>query len=413
MQPSRSIAALTLAMAFGMLHAADWPQYRGPNSDGTTSEVILTSWPADGLPVVWKSKMGEGFGSVAVVGPRLYVFAERGGDEVVIAMDSATGKEVWAVPLGKTIFEKAGGNGPRSTPTIDGDHVYVLGTYLRLTCLSAKDGKLEWSHDLATEFDGQLKTSGIGNWGNAASPVIEGDLVLVAGGGNGQALMAFNKATGKLAWKSQDDKITHATAVPATIANQKQVVFFTQSGLAGVDAKGEVLWRAQFPFSTSTAASPLIEGNVVYCSAGYGVGGGAFTVSKQGDAWKATPLWRTSNENINHWSTPVVKEGYVYGLFGFKEFKTEPLKCIDIKTGKLQWSESGFGQGGTIIVGGNLLVQGDQGQLVLAKAAPDKYSELARAQVLTGKCWTMPVVANGHIYCRSTKEIVCLDARAK
>jgi hypothetical protein len=225
--------------------------------------------------------------------------------------------------------------------------------------------------------------------------------------------MAFNKLTGKLVWKSQDDKITHATAVPTTIADEKQVIFFTQSGLAGVDAKGDVLWRAKFPWSTSTAASPVVEGNVVYCSAGYGVGGGAFTVAKQGDSWKATPLWRTANDNINHWSTPVSKDGYVYGLFGFKEFKTEPLKCVDINTGKVMWSESGFGQGGTIIVGGNLLVQGDQGQLVLAKAAPDKYTELARAQVLSGKCWTMPVVANGHIFCRSTKEIVCLDVRPK
>ncbi len=407
----RCLAALALTST--LLPAADWPQYRGPNADGTTSEAILTSWPAEGPPVLWKIKMGEGFGSLAVAGPQAYVFAERGGDEVAIALDVATGKELWATPLGKTIFEKSGGNGPRSTPTVDGEHVYWFGTYLRLSCLSAKDGKVEWSHDLASEYDGQLKTGGIGAWGNSASPVVVGDLVVVAGGGAGQALMAFNKATGKLVWKGEDDKITHATAVPATISDQKQVVFFTQSGLAGVDGKGTVLWRADFPFSTSTAASPIVENGVVYCSAGYGVGGGAFAVAKEGATWKATPLWRTKNENMNHWSTAVAKDGYVYGLFGFKEFKTEPLKCIDMKTGKLQWSENGFGQGGTIIVAGNILVQGDQGQLVLVKGSPDKYTEIARAQVLTGKCWTMPVVANGRIYCRSTTQIVCLDARPK
>src|SRR5271170_6892124 len=186
--PIRSCIA-ALALSATLLPAADWPQYRGPNSDGTTSEAINTSWPADGPPALWKIKMGEGFGSPAVVGARAYIFAERGGDEVAVALDVATGMELWATPLGKTIFEKSGGNGPRSTPSVDGEHVYWFGTYLKLSCLSAKDGKIEWSHDLASEYDGQLKTGGISAWGSSSSPIIDGDLVVVAGGGTGQALM--------------------------------------------------------------------------------------------------------------------------------------------------------------------------------------------------------------------------------
>jgi outer membrane protein assembly factor BamB len=405
----------TLAIAGALAApAADWPQYRGPNGDGTTDEKILTAWPAEGPKALWKVPMGEGFGAVAVVGERAYLLAERMKQEVCVCLDVASGKELWATPLGNTIFEGAGGNGPRSTPTVVGDQLYVLGTYLKLSCLSTKDGKVVWSHDIQAENDGQNGTGGIKQWGNSASPVVEGEVVMVAGGGTGQTFLFYERKTGKLLGKHGDEKITHANPTTTVIGDQRQVVFFTQQGLTSVDAKeGAVLWHADFPFSTSTAASPLVEGGIAYCSAGYGVGAGAFQITKSGKTWKATELWRQKGKLPNHWSSPVVYKGHIYGLFGFKEFKTEPLKCIELKTGKELWSENGFGQGGTILVGDDLLTLGDQGQLVLSKATPDKYTELARAQVLSGKCWNNPTVANGLVFCRSTKEVVCLDLRAK
>lgn len=410
----RTILSFTACAAFVAAPAAEWPQFRGPNGDGTTDDKILTTWPAEGPKTLWKLPMGEGFGAVAVVSNRAYVMAERSKEEACVAIDVTTGKEVWATPLGKTIFEGAGGNGPRSTPTVVGDLVYVLGTYLKLSCLSASDGKVVWSHDIQASNNGQNNTGGIKQWGNAMSPIVEGDVVMVAGGGSGETFLFFDRKTGKLLGKHGDEKITHASPTPTEIAGQRQVVFFTQQGLTSLDAKeGAVLWQASFPFKTSTAASPLIEGDIAYCSAGYGVGAGAFKISKNGKTWKATELWRTPDKLPNHWSTPVIYKGHIYGLFGFKEFKTEPLKCVDLKTGKELWAESGFGQGGTILVGDNILTQGDQGQLVLSKATPDKYTEIARAQVLTGKCWTAPSVANGLVFCRSTKEIVCLDLRVK
>ncbi len=410
----RPLLSVTLFAALVAAPAAEWPQYRGPNGDGSTDDQILTTWPAEGPKVNWKLPMGEGFGAVAVVGNRAYVMAERNKDEACVAIDVTTGKELWATALGKTIFEGAGGNGPRSTPTIVGDHVYVLGTYLRLSCLSAADGKVVWSHDIQAENSGQNETKGIKQWGNSMSPVVEGDVVMVAGGGNGQTFLFFDRKTGKVMGKHGDEKITHASPTPTEIGGQRQVVFFTQQGLTSLDAKaGAVLWHADFPFSTSTAASPVIEGDVAYCSAGYGVGAGAFQITRQGKSWKATELWRMKDKLPNHWSTPVVYQGHLYGLFGFKQFKTEPLKCVELKTGKELWSQDGFGQGGTILVGSNVLTQGDQGQLVLTKATPEKYTELARAQVLSGKCWTAPSVANGLVFCRSTKEIVCLDLKVK
>lgn len=409
----RTILSLTACVAFTAAPAAEWPQYRGPNGDGITDDKILTTWPNEGPKALWKIPMGEGFGCVAAVGGRGYVMAEREGDEACVAIDIATGKELWSTKLGKTIFEKQGGNGPRATPTVVGDHVYILGTYLRVSCLSAKDGKVVWSHDVKADNAGQVDTKGISNWGNAASAVVEGDVVLVAGGGAGQTFIAFDRKTGKILGKGGDEKITHASPTPTTIHGQKQVIFFTQQGLTSLDPKGSVLWQASFPWSVSTAASPVVEGDMVYCSAGYGVGAGAFKIAKQGATWKASEVWRKKGEHQNHWSTPIVYKGHLYGLFGFKEYKTMPLKCIELATGQEKWSESGFGQGGNILVGENVLTLGDQGQLVLSKATPDKYTELARAQVLSGKCWNNPSVANGLVICRSTKEIVCLDLRVK
>jgi hypothetical protein len=156
--------------------------------------------------------------------------------------------------------------------------------------------------------------------------------------------------------------------------------------------------------------SPIVYQDIVYCSAGYGVGGGACRVTKLGDQFSVKPLWRHEGGTVNHWTTPVCKDGYLYGIFGFKEYGTAPLQCVEIATGKQVWSQAGFGSGGgTVLVGHQLLVQGDRGPLVLVEASPTEYKEVARAQPLGGKCWTMAVVSNGRIYARNNKEGVCLD----
>lgn len=401
---------IATAAAAPLAPAGDWPQYRGPSHDGSTPETIQKTWPAEGPKVIWKIPLGNSFGSFAVAGDKACVFQEKPiGEESCVAYNAGTGDELWSVIVDKTIHESEGGNGPRSTPTIDGDHVYVYGTNLKLICLAASSGQMVWSHDIAAEFGGKQL-----HWGNAASPIIEGDLVIVAGGGAGQTFLAFDKKTGNLAWKSGDEKITHATPVPATIAGVRQIIFFMQSGLVALKPEsGEVLWKQAFPYAVSTAASPVVGGDVVYCSAGYGVGGGAYQIQKDGDHFTSKELWRTPGSHMSHWTTPVYHDGFLYGLYGFKQFKTEPLKCVEIQTGKEVWSQDGFGQGGLVLVDGNLLVQGDQGQLVLIKATPDGYTELARAHPLAGKCWTMPVVADGKVYCRSDHEGMCLDVSAK
>ncbi|MBU6399134.1 MAG: PQQ-binding-like beta-propeller repeat protein [Verrucomicrobia bacterium] len=399
--------------------AADWPQYRGPTHDGVCTEKILTQWPANGLRQIWKAPLTDGFSSFAVGQGLAVTMVKRsveGADrEVCVALDAQTGQERWAVPLGIAKYEKGGdtgtpanngGDGPRSTPSIDGGRVYATTAQLGLYCLDAASGRQIWSRDLVRQNGGQ----NIG-WENAASPLIDGDLLFVMGGGAGQALLGIDKHDGHVVWKGEDDPITHATPVVVTLLGVRQVIFFTQKGLVGVErATGQVLWRYRFPYSVSSAASPVVGGDIVYCSCGYGVGAGAARISRIGNQFTATGLWRLPAKTLNsHWSTPVYKDGCLYGLFGFKKFGTCPFQCVELATGRIVWSKDGFGPGGCVRVGDQVLVLGDAGELVLTQATPRGYTELARTKALTGKCWSTPAISNGHLYIRSTKEGVCLD----
>ena len=415
------VTALLASSVALQLHAVDWPQYRGPNGNGTSPEKIVLSM-GNAPRQLWKVPSDSGFSSFAVAGGRAFTIslkeAEGEKQETLMAYDAKTGKELWSVPLNLPNYDgtqddagtpdNKGGSGPRSTPTTDGVNVYVLTSQLVVSCFDAATGKPVWSHDLMKEFAGRNI-----HWKNAASPLGEGNLLYVAGGGPGQSLIAFNRKDGSVAWKAFDELITHATPIATTILGQRQIIFFLQSGLLAVEPlTGKELWRYKFPYKVSTAASPVVDGDIVYCSAGYGVGCGAVRITKDVNGFKATEIYRiTGNQPVaNHWSTPVAKDGYLYGMFQFKEFGKGPVKCVDIKTGQVKWEQPGFGPGQVILAGDRVLALADNGDLVTFQATPDGYHELSRAKVLNGKCWTMPVVANGMIFARSTKEAVCLDA---
>ncbi len=415
------LAAGILVQA-SLVNAADWTQYRGSNHDAVSSEKILTQWPADGLKTVWKTPTPTGFSSFTVGQGKAFTLVRRNIDgadqEVCVALDADSGKELWAATVGAAKYdgggddgtkENRGGDGPRSTPSVDGDRVYVLSAQQGLFCFDIASGKTIWSKDIQKEYGGKMI-----QWQSAASPLIEGDLVFVNSTAPGKCLMAFNKKDGALAWAAEDDKMTHANPIAATILGTRQVIFFSQSGLVSVEpATGKVLWRYKFPYNVSTAASPVVGGDIVYCSAGYGVGAGAAKITKSGDAFTATEIWRKPNKIISHWSTPLYSNGYLYGLISFKEFGKGALKCIDIATGNEVWSKEGFGPGGVILAEGHLIVLNDQGELVLVKADSAAYSEVARFKAVTGKCWSTPALSNGRIYTRSTAEGGCFEVGAK
>lgn len=414
---------VSLAVSICAASAGDWPQYRGPTHDGISQERI-NKWPESGPKQLWKGPMNTGFSSIAVAEGIATTLIAREKDgallEFCIALDANSGKELWAAPL-KAVAkyqsggddgapENKGGDGPRSTPAIDSGSVYVFDGKLNLYCFDAKTGKEKWMRDLVADQGGKNIS-----WQNAASPVIEGDLIYVAAGGAGQSLLAINKKDGKTAWQAESDGITHATPTVGTILGQKQVIYFTQKGLVSCEPlTGKVLWRHPFKFSVSTAASPIISGDIVYCSAGYLVGASAAKISKDGDAWKAEEIWRiTGNKIANHWSTPIAKDGYLYGMFQFKEHGTGALKCVELATGKEVWAQPNFGPGNVTLAGDKLLALTDAGQIVLIAPSPAKYSELARFQAVNGKCWSTPTLSDGRIYVRSVKEGACFDAAGR
>ncbi|MEO1529845.1 MAG: PQQ-binding-like beta-propeller repeat protein [Planctomycetota bacterium] len=408
-------ALLCAAFACPFALAEEWSQYRGPAGDGKSTETIGNlSWKGDGPKVLWKSETPLGFSSFCVVGNLATTVIANDGKEFCLALDASTGEELWRATLGSNQYDGGGGNtgakgnrggdGPRSTPSSDGKNIFVYDSHLVLYSLDAASGKINWNHDIVAEHAGRNI-----RWSNATSPLLDGDRVYVGGGGPGQSFLAFNKNSGELIWKSGDELITHATPSLGVINGTKQVVYFMQSGLVGIDPEnGAELWRAKFNFNVSTAASPAIFEDMVYCSAGYGVGAALFKVTGAGEPEE---LWYKPNELMNHWSSPLVKDGYLYGIYEFKKYGKAPLQCVNLATGEIVWSERGFGPGNCILVGDKLVVLSDAGEVAIVKASPDGYEELARSKVLEGKCWSTPSFKDGRIFVRSTSEAACIDVR--
>lgn len=417
------LAASVLGTALLSLPASaeptEWASFRGPNHDGSIAPPQVSDWKRVRFKKLWKTDTPAGFSSFAVAGGKALtiITGEDEGNpcEVLVCLDAKTGKEAWQKPL--TIIAKydgggdsgtpdnKGGDGPRSTPVVSGDKVYAIDANIGVHCFDAGTGEIVWQHDVMKENAGvNIK------WQNAAAPLIDGDVLMLAGGGKGQALLGLDKNTGKVIWKGEDDQMTHATPILADILGVHQAIFFTQTGLVAVNpADGKVLWRGEHPFKVSTAASPVVYEDIVYCSAGYGVGAAAFKISKSGSGLSAERIWRRENECFNHWSTPVVKDGYLYGMFSFKEYGKGPLACVDIRTGKDMWAEEGFGPGQVILAGDKVIALSDKGEVVVAEANPEKYVELKRDDVLDGKVWSYPVLAYDHLFARSTEEGICIE----
>ncbi len=413
--PAGVLTIFAITVSVPCASAQDWPQYHGPSHNRTVAGKIRDqAWPETGPRVAWRVKTNRGFSSVVVAHQRAFTLVTRDGKETCLALAVSDGDELWATPVGRAKYDGGGdagargndgGDGPRSTPSIDDDRVYVFDAQLGLHCLAASDGKPMWEQDLLADFAGRNIP-----WQNAASPLVDGAAVFVAGGGPGESLIAFDKKSGDVLWKDYDERMTHATPIVATLHGVRQIIFYVRKGLIAVAPKtGKTLWRVDYPYRTSTAASPVVDGNVVYCSAGYGVGAAAFEIAKDDAGFAVKLLWRKPNRLMNHWSTPVAKDGYLYGMFSFKKYGKGPFLCVDIRTGKTQWSVPGFGPGNCILVGNDLLALSDKGELVVAAAKPDAYEELARADILRGKCWSTPVYADGQIYARSTVEAVRVD----
>ena len=398
----RALFTLTLLLAAGAALAADWPQFRGPNRDGVARETgLLKSWPAGGPRVLWKIPAGEGYSQIVVSNGRLFTLYGQGGQEVAVALDAATGKQLWKVAIDRK-YQSDMGNGPRSTPTVDGDLVYVLSANGKLAALGAKDGRKVWERDLRKELGARVP-----GWGVSTSPLVEGNLLLVdVGGSSGKSLAAFDKKTGKVVWTSQSDSAGYSAPIAVTVGGVRQVIFFTGTSVVSVSPKdGRLFWRV--PWRTDwdvNAATPIfVAPDKVFISSGYGVGAALFQIKAAGGKAEVDEVWRSRGMK-NQFSSSVLHNGTIYG------FDDSTFKAIDAATGKEHWKQRGFSHGSLIAADGHLVVLSERGcDLALVEATPQDYREKGRTEVLSGKCWTAPTVANGRLYLRNEEELVALD----
>jgi outer membrane protein assembly factor BamB len=393
--------------------AEDWPCWRGPRRDGISRETgLLKEWPRGGPRQLWRVPLSGGFSSVVVAEGRLFTQTKEKNQEVVVCLNAATGKDLWryrydcdyaAYPTFTGGGMPSSRTGPRATPAVDGDRVYTLGATGTLLCLEARTGKVIWRQDL-------LKVAGcdVPRHGYCAPPLVVGGRIYVyAGGAKGKSLAALDKKDGSVVWQALDDPIGYASPVWVEVGGVGQVIFFTGAGAVGVAAKdGRPLWR--YPWKTWPnlhIATPIYADGKVFISSNYGSGGAVFRLKEKGEP---ETVWKTKTMH-NHFSSSVLYEGHLYG---FSEYR---LRCVDFRTGKVKWDRSGLGRGSLVITDGHLLVLGDHGQLVLARATPVKYTEVSRCQVFDKDTltWTVPVLSGGRLFVRHQNALVALDLSAR
>ncbi|HET9229569.1 MAG TPA: PQQ-binding-like beta-propeller repeat protein [Thermoanaerobaculia bacterium] len=398
------VVSLSLALlAAGPAAALDWPQFRGVNRDGVSAETGLPrSFPAEGPRILWKRAIGEGFSAISVVGDRLYTMDSDGTTEYVLALETGSGKEVWRVPAGPKLIDSMG-NGPRTTPTLDEGTVYAMGSHGRLLALKAADGAKIWEVDLPQAFGAKRP-----NWGYSGSPLIDGDLlILEVGGKDGKGVVAFEKATGKVRWGALDGDPAYSSPVVMTIGGIKQYVVPRRANSQTVSLRpdGSVLWTHPGPFSV-IASAMLIPPDKVYVSGGDDAGAVLMRIKTEDGKATVEELWKTRAMK-NHFNNAVLVGDHIYG------FDNATFKCLSVATGEPTWAFRGLGKGSLLVADGDLLiVLSDVGTLLLVKATPDDYTELARFQVMEGKAWTAPTLANGRLYLRDNDEILALEMKA-
>jgi outer membrane protein assembly factor BamB len=400
------LALVALLCVAGQVMAqanANWPQWRGPNRDGISNETgLLKQWPADGPPLAWKAKgAGTGYSSLVISNGKLYTMGLRGDREVIVAFDVATGKEAWATPHGGA-FRNDQGDGPRGTPTVDGDRVYALGGNGDLTALDARTGKLVWTKNILKEFGGSNIT-----WGISESPLVLGNKILVNAGGSDASIVALNKSDGSVIWKSQSDKAGYSSAIPLSLNGLTQVVFFTGRRAVGLDANdGRLLWEYRKPSNgTANAATPIARGNRVFISSDYGTGGGVVEIKPDNTAQE---IW-FSNSMRNHHSSSVLVGDYLYGFSG------SILTAMKFDTGELTWKDRSVGKGSLVYADGHLYCFSENGVVGLVEASPAGYKEKGRFRIQQDSLptWSHPVVAGGRLYLRDQDTIYAFDVKEK
>lgn len=414
----RMTALLFLAVSGATSFADDWVQWRGPNRDGISREKgLLKEWPKEGPKLVWQiDDLGDGYSTPSVAQGRLYLLANQGlDDEFVKAIDAKDGKETWSTRLGKVgnPRQQPSYPGARSTPSIDGKLLYALGSDGDLACLATSDGKVRWQKNIREEFAGKP-----GTWAYSESPLIDGDLLVCTPGGGEATMVALDKKTGSLVWKSplaEADDAAYSSPIVVESGGVRQYVQLLQKGLVGIEAKtGKLLWRYARPISRFDANIPTpvaADGYVYVASAG--TGGGAVKLAKANDRVEPTEVYFAPQLPTAIGGSVKIGD-FLYGT------TNQALLCIEFATGKVKWQERALGAAALCYADGHLYLHGENGDAALVEASPEAYREKGRftpphqpEPPSMGKPWAYPIVANGRLYIRDRGTLWAFDVKDK
>lgn len=410
----RAVASCVLALALiarALASSADWPQFLGPERNGVYGGPPLAeTWPAAGPRVVWRKTVGQGFSAPVVAGDRVLLFHRVDGSEVLDALEAQTGNPLWRYQYPTRYKDDFGfDEGPRAAPVVADGLVFTYGAEGQLQAVDLSNGQRVWSEDAMGRFRVPK-----GFFGAAGSPLVEDGRVIanVGGkdGGRDAGIVAFDAKTGKILWTATGDQASYSSGVSASLGGARRAIFLTRNALVGLDpASGHVVFRRGWQSRSAAsvnAATPLIVGDLIFVSAEYGPGAGVLRV----DGSKLVELW-TSNEALsNHYATSVHLDGILYGFHGRQELGPS-LRAVELRTGKVRWSENGFRAGSVTLAGNRLLVIRETGEMMLAPASPDGFKPLARARILPGVVRAYPALSEGFVYVRNDNTLICLDLR--
>ncbi len=379
----------------------DWPQFRGPQSDGRSSEVgLFDTWTAE-HPVVerWRVALGNGYSSVSIVDDFAVALFGSDAGEYLAAFDTVTGDERWRLRVGD-LYRDGQGDGPRSTPMIDDGRVFAVGGSGDFVAADLATGRPLWRIDLAAAFGGRRP-----RWGFSASAIMVDGQLLIEAGGSDAAIVGLDPDTGTELWRALGDKPGYSTPIVAEIHGQQQVIFFTAKRALGIAPNGgDALWS--LPWKTSydvNAATPIfVAPDKVLIASGYDIGGSLLRIPAPASGDEVEVLWH-SRSLKNQFSSSVVVGDYIYG------FDDSNLVCLDLETGERMWRERGFSHGSLLYADGHLVVLGEHGTLALVRAAPGEYQEIARQKVFDSKTWTPPSLSRHTLYVRDEHELVALE----
>lgn len=400
------VGAATL-LSVAAIQAADWPQWQGPDRTGISKETgLLKQWPSNGPAVVWSAGgLGNGYGSMAVAGERVFVQGTRNGNSMVAALNRADGKEVWSKALGRA-GDDSRGPGPRGTPTVDGDRVYVLSENGDLVCLKT-DGSQVWKRNILADFSGRQL-----NWLISESPLVDGAHLIVSPGGPGAGMVKLDKMTGKTVWTSKElsDPAGYSSAIVAVIGGVRTYLTFTAAAGVGVRASdGKLMFRYDRASNrTANITTPIFHDNKAFFTSAYNTGGGLVALSAQNDVVSASEVYFT-REMKNHHGGVVLVDGYLYG------YNDSILTCLEFATGKMMWRDRSVGKGSVAFADGHLYLQSENNVVGLAEATPTGYKEKGRFTIADKglPSWAHPVISGGRLYVRNQDSIVAYDIKAR